>query len=971
LHFEPTYKNILDFYTPESAQILERAVRQAVETDESYDVELTLITATGQLLQVRAIGSTRSRDGRVVKMIGVLQDITEKKQIEEARRRSEQFYRALFEQSNDAIVLTNLDGSHFAANPQVAQIFGYSAEEIVAKSYQEMILESELADTEHILRNILSGEAVPIYERTLKRKDGSTFLGEVNIQLIQDNFNMPYIQSIVRDVTERKKAEDALRTERNLLHMLMENIPDTIYFKDSDSRFTRVNQAECHLLGVDNPDDMIGKMDSDFQAPDLAALFYAEEQQLFTTGEPIIDRIEYNPMPDGTPRWLSATKMPIKDEKGHVIGLVGISRNITERKLVEDALRESEQRYRLLAENTNDLVTLQDTKGIFLYVSPSFERLMGYSSEELNGPKRGTFVDSEFHPVILHASQRVIKGETVTRLEYRAYKKTGEAVWLEANVVPIWDVQGQVRQLLSSTRDVTINKRMQQTLLENSRRFRALIENSYDLILLVDITGKITYISPSSIRITGYPDTAFVGDVDSQALANLVHPDDLAAVIDFFMDLASYPGVSRVIQRRLIHADGHAIWVQGIGTNLLEQPGIEAVVINAREITESVQAFEAERDQRRFAETLLDSLAALSGTLEFDEVLANLLNNIGQIIPHDYANIALVEKAFMRVVGVRGYSVEQESLVSSSRYAVLKTPNLRRMLETHQPLLIPDTAHYPGWRPILPPGEVRSYLGIPILLNDGVIGFINLESKQANFFTQHTAERLKVFANQVAIAIKNARAYEQAQELATVRERQRLARDLHDAVSQTLFSANVIAETLPLLFDMDADEVKSGLGQLARLTKGALAEMRTLLVELRPSALLETDLTVLLTHLVNGFRSRTQAQVEFFVDGSEHPMPADTRVCFYRITQEALHNVIKHARAAHIRLNLEFDLDQVKLEVLDNGAGFDPDEVSAAHLGLRIMKERADGAEIALSIKSEPGQGTHISALWIRQYNND
>jgi len=1101
LHFEPTYQNILTFYTPESAQILEQAVRNALETGEAYDLELTLITARGKEIQVRAIGSARSRDGRVIKMIGALQDITEKKQAEEtlrqsegrlrslletqsaymirtdlngnftyvspawlkkfggtseqmlgtsslgtvypadheklfiavfqsienpnqpiqvtlrkptpdggliwtlwefvglqnsegvvneiqcvgfditerkqaeeSLRRSEQFYRALFEQTNDAVFLIDLEGKFFNVNTQAQKMHGYAREEMIGMPYGDTVAQNEYLESMAILKRLIAGEKMPVYERTLRRKDGRTFVTEVNVQIIydtEDNSKPLYIQSVVRDITERKRAEEALKAERNLLVTLMENIPDKIYFKDTASRFTRVNRSQARMLGRNSPDEVLGKTDSDFQQLDLASIFYNEEQHLFATGEPIIDRIEYNPLPDGTPRWFSATKMPIKDEQDGVIGLVGISRNITERKLAEDAMRESEQRYRLLAENTSDFVTLQDTRGALLYASPSFERLLGHTFEDLKSPDRGQIVDPEFHPVILHASERVLKGETVSRLEYRAYKKTGEAVWLEANVVPIWNDEGQVYQLLSSTRDVTVNKRMQQSLLESSWRFRALIENSYDLILLVDIAGNITYISPSSIRITGYPDTAFVGDVASQQLANLVHPDDLLIMSDFFNLLISQPAITRVMTCRLLHAKGHWVWLQGVGTNLLAQSGIEAVVINARDISESIRAFESEREQRRFAETLLDSLAILNSTLDFDEVLENLLNNIERIIPHEYANIALVDKAFMRVVGVHGYTPEQASLVSGSRYPVLKTPNLRHMLETHQPLLIPNTAEYAGWQPILLAFEIQSYLGVPILLNENVIGFINLESKQANFFTEHEAERLKVFANQAAIAINNARAYEQAQELAIVRERQRLARDLHDAVSQTLFSANVIAETLPLLFDVDRDEVKAGLGQLARLTKGALSEMRTLLVELRPSALLETDLTVLLTHLVNGFSNRTQARVEFFVDGSEHSMPADTRVCFYRIAQEALNNVIKHARATSIRLTLQFGTNQIRLDVLDNGIGFDPNTVSSANLGLRIMRERTEGAQITLKIKSEAGHGTHISSIWTRQYNND
>src|SRR6185503_9700126 len=142
----------------------------------------------------------------------------------------------------------------------------------------------------------------------------------------------------ISDITERRQAEAALATERDLLQALMDNIPDTIYFKDTASRFTRINRAQASVLGVFAPEDAIGKTDLDFQETDLARSFYEEEQRLFQTSESLINRIEFNPTPDGQPRWFSATKVPIKDEAGYVIGIVGISHNITERRQAEAAL---------------------------------------------------------------------------------------------------------------------------------------------------------------------------------------------------------------------------------------------------------------------------------------------------------------------------------------------------------------------------------------------------------------------------------------------------------------------------------------------------------------------------------------------------------------------------------------------------------------------------------------------------------
>lgn len=141
----------------------------------------------------------------------------------------------------------------------------------------------------------------------------------------------------------RQSSETQLAIERDLLHALMDNVPDTIYFKDTDSRFTRINRAQAQVLGLDDPDEAIGKTDFDFQSPELAQEFFDEERRIFETGQPLIDRIEFNPTPDGRARWFAATKVPLKDRNGRVIGIVGISRDMTDYKRTEEALNTAKE----------------------------------------------------------------------------------------------------------------------------------------------------------------------------------------------------------------------------------------------------------------------------------------------------------------------------------------------------------------------------------------------------------------------------------------------------------------------------------------------------------------------------------------------------------------------------------------------------------------------------------------------------
>jgi len=197
---------------------------------------------------------------------------------------------------------------------------------------------------------------------------------------------------------------------------------------------------------------------------------------------------------------------------------------------------------------------------------------------------------------------------------------------------------------------------------------------------------------------------------------------------------------------------------------------------------------------------------------------------------------------------------------------------------------------------------------------------------------------------------------------AVTSERTRLARDLHDAVTQTLFSASLIAEVLPDLWDMNQAEARKRLEELRQLTRGALAEMRTLLVELRPNALVDVPLPVLLKQLCESFIGRARLPVQLNVEG-KRPLPPDVQLAYYRITQEALNNIVKHAKATQVIVTLRME-DMVRLSIVDNGVGFDPASVPPNHLGTKIMRERAEAIGATYSLYSEPGEGTQISVTW-------
>jgi two-component system sensor histidine kinase/response regulator len=201
------------------------------------------------------------------------------------------------------------------------------------------------------------------------------------------------------------------------------------------------------------------------------------------------------------------------------------------------------------------------------------------------------------------------------------------------------------------------------------------------------------------------------------------------------------------------------------------------------------------------------------------------------------------------------------------------------------------------------------------------------------------------------------RLYLRSQELAKMEERQRIARDLHDAVTQTLFSASMMAETL--LMSSQDEKISAGLRRIQQLTQGALAEMRTLLIELRPDALETTDLGDLLRYLAQMTIARLKAQVDVQID-LDVALAADVKTAFYRVAQEALNNIFKHAHADHILIELSNHKGAIRMRISDNGQGFDPDDLPAGHFGINIMDERARMINAVLVVDSAPNRGTDV-----------
>ncbi len=488
---------------------------------------------------------------------------------------------------------------------------------------------------------------------------------------------------------------------------------------------------------------------------------------------------------------------------------------------------------------------------------------------------------------------------------------------------------------------------------QSEERLRTVLDNVPVYVVTSDTNGIIT-------SVTGR------GGASDQS----IQPEQMVGVrpIDMF---GHHPQVVEHTKRSLSGESGSYVFDLGSMTIEVSYSPMQdvtgkfiGVIGVAADISERRAIERAEQEQRVLAEALRDTAAILTSTLDFEEVLDRILEIVGRVLPHDAASIMMIDQGMAQIVRAKGFPYDQDMVASRAmRFDVQKTVGFREIIRSQEPMLIADTRNYSDWHQPPDMAPILSWVGLPILIEGEVIGFLNLDSQTPDFFTQAAIERLRAFSDQIAIAVRNAWLYKRAQELAAIEERQRLARELHDAVSQTLFSASMMAESLPRLWENIPPRAAKRLGELHRLTRLALLEMRSLLLELRPHALVETPIAELTRQIAETFANRTRAEVSVTADDRIHLEP-DTQLMVYRILQESLNNIAKHARATQVTIHLGREDGHCVLSVQDNGQGFDDARTTPGHFGLKIMQERAEQIDGAFQLETAPGQGTIIRLVW-------
>jgi two-component system cell cycle sensor histidine kinase/response regulator CckA len=322
----------------------------------------------------------RCKDGRVIPVevnarrieyqgesaiLAVVRDITERKRAEEALRESEERFRELVENANDIIYTHDLEGNFTSANPAATRIYGYTTEEILQLNIAQIVAPEYLPLAQQKIQGKLEGSPqTGPYELLTYNKEGELIWVEVSTRLLEEEGQPVEVEGIARDMTERKRAEEALAEERNLLRTVIDNLPDYIYVKDTESRYLISNTAHVRFLGATTPDEVVGKSVFELYPQELATLYYADDQAVILSGRRLLKREERSVDQAGNRVWLLTTKVPLRDSDGKIVGLLGIARDITERKQLEAQLRQAQKMEAVgrlaggVAHDFNNLVTV-------------------------------------------------------------------------------------------------------------------------------------------------------------------------------------------------------------------------------------------------------------------------------------------------------------------------------------------------------------------------------------------------------------------------------------------------------------------------------------------------------------------------------------------------------------------------------------------------------------------------------------
>jgi len=995
----------------------------------------------------------RGSDGQPVQIVGILRNITERKKAEEALRASEERYRLLVENAYEGIGVFE-DGKVVFANPQLAEIVGFSKEELTSMPFLELIHpdDRQIVTERYIKR--LKGEEIPsTYAVRAVDKAGNVKWVEANSALLTWN-GRPTILGLVTDITNRKRAEEELRESEKRYRLLFDVTPVVTSITTPEGRALAVNNAIREMSGYTPEEFVTLNMNDIYIDPGerrrMRALLQREGrvrdfETVFRRKDGLICIV-----------LLNADTIELDNQRL----ILATVRDITERKQAEeeiqgllDSVAQERDKLSSLVNSITDEVWFADTQKNFTLVNPVALREFGYSSanpinvEELARSLEVYRPDGSPRPVEEAPPLRALKGEIVQNMEEIVRTPVrGELRYRHVSAAPVRDTSGNIIGSVSVVRDITDRKRAEEELQRQQKRFRALIENASDAITIAGADGTISYESPSCERMSGFKPEELIG----ANIIERIHPNDINLLSDTFSHLMRHPGSTTEDEIRLRHKDGTWLTVEATVTNLLHDPAVNGIVVNLRDITERKKAEEALKASEAKFRGLFEHMASGGAVYEAvdngEDFVFKDFNPAAEKIEKSSKEDVLGRRVTEAFPGVKGFGVFDV---------------FQRVWRTGKPEYFPEAIYRderdPGtWRESwvykLPSGEIvavynniterkraeealqeseQKFRAIFDNANDGFISvdpesgrFLNanrrmiqmlgyeskeevkdltasdihprenlpyilrefekhmrreisrsdelpVKRKDGSVFFASISSYLVTIANKTYLSCifrdvtehKQAEAIREAfyRRLVDVqeKERQAIARELHDEIGQPL---TVIKLYLDRKSPQAAGDVDPQIEEARKVLLGLIHQVRNMSVNLRPTMLDELGLLPTLLWHFERYTRQTKISVNFRHTGLKRPLPPEVANTAYRLVQEGLTNVARHAQVSEVMVHIRARRNSLIIEVRDHGIGFDLSKVAGKGIGLTGMYERALALNGTLTIESTPGTGTCLLA---------
>lgn len=480
------------FYSADSMERMKSAIAKTMETGEPYDIELEGTRKDGSKRWLLARGERWFNDkGEHIGLRGTALEITERKLAEQALRESEERYRTLFAGMLDGVYRSTHDGKFVDVNPAMVKMFGYSSREEMLKIDIKKDLYFSPEERNSLF---LDTGQEKVDEFRMKRKDGTEIWVEDHGRYVHDeNGNVIYHEGILRDITERKKAEDALKRSEAFTKSIVENEPECVKIVGMDGILQYMNPAGLAMIEAESMESVLGKSVYPIIAEKDRQAFIELTEKVLQGGQGML-RFEVTGL-KGTKRWLDTHAVPLYDEHGRVTALLGITRDITERMRAAEAVREAEEKYRSIFENAVEGIYQSSPEGRFYTVNPAFASMMGYKSPQemmvsITDIARQLYVETDRRKDFI---RQLEEQGSLSDFDYQMRRKDGRLIWVAENARLVRDSDGKVLYYEGMLEDITARKQNEQRIDVQLKQLNALhvidnaINSNFDLRTTLDV----------------------------------------------------------------------------------------------------------------------------------------------------------------------------------------------------------------------------------------------------------------------------------------------------------------------------------------------------------------------------------------------------------------------------------------------------------------------------------------------------